>query len=198
MEITDLHRDPIAEFEKWFALAKKTDLPHPNSMALATASKDGKPSVRVVLLKEVDESGFVFYTNFESRKGDDLEKNPFAALGFHWDVLRRQIRIEGSVERVSDLTSETYFQSRPRESCLAAWASEQSKEIPDRMVLEKRFDELRKKFENQKIPLPPFWGGYRVIPEQIEFWIEAPNRMHDRFCYQKQNESIWSIKRLAP
>ncbi len=197
MEITDLHLDPMIEFEKWFNLAKETDLPHPNSMVLATSTKQGKPSARTVLLKELDKTGFVFYTNYESRKGEELEKNPFAALVFHWDILRRQIRIEGTTERISQKTSEVYFQSRPRESRLAAWASEQSSVISGRNALERRMVELSEKYTDQEIPLPPFWGGYRVVPQQIEFWIEAPNRLHDRFCYTKQLLN-WSIKRFAP
>ena len=198
MEITDLHANPVVEFEKWFHLAEETDLPHPNSMTLATTTKEGKPSARVILLKEFDEEGFVFYTNYQSRKGEELQKYPFAVLVFHWDVLSRQIRIEGKVERVSQKMSDAYFQSRPRESCLAAWASDQSQVIADRSVLEERVATLKKKYANRDIPLPPFWGGYRLIPEAFEFWIEAPNRLHDRFWYTKQPPPAWTIKRLAP
>ena len=198
MEISDLNPDPILEFEKWFKLAEETDLPHPNAMTLATTTSDGKPSSRVVLLKTVDARGFVFYTNFESRKGRELAQNPCAALVFHWDILRRQIRIEGNVERTVGEQSKTYFQSRPRDSQLAAWISEQSAVIENRAVLEEKMAKLEEKYTNQAIPVPPFWGGYRVIPDEIEFWLEAPRRLHDRFRYRKPDLSRWSIQRLSP
>lgn len=197
MEITELNTNPLVEFQTWFDLAKQTSLPHPNAMTLATATKSGKPSARVVLLKGIEEEGLVFYTNYESRKGRELEENPQAALVFHWDLLRRQVRFEGTIERVSPETSNAYFQTRPRESRLAAWASEQSAALSHRSVLEERVGKLREEYANQTIPLPPFWGGYRLVPQQVEFWAEAPNRLHDRFCYTKQAQH-WNIVRLSP
>ena len=198
MEISDLNTDPILEFEKWMKLAKETKLPHPNAMTLATSTNDGKPSARIVLLKNIDARGFVFYTNYESRKGRELSQNPHAALVFHWDVLRRQIRIEGKVERIVGEQSESYFHSRPRDSQLAAWISEQSVVIDNKSILEDKMAQWEEKYSHRSIPVPPFWGGYRVIPHQIEFWIEAPRRLHNRFCYRKQNFSQWTIQQLAP
>ena len=198
MEISDLNADPILEFEKWFKLAEETSLPHPNAMTLATTTSDGKPSARIVLLKAVDNRGFVFYTNYESRKGREIDQNPYAALVFHWDILRRQIRIEGSAERVVGEQSECYFHSRPRDSQLTAWISEQSAVIENRAVLEEKMAKLEEKYTDHSIPIPPFWGGFRVIPHQIEFWKEAPRRLHERFSYRKQSLSQWSIQQLAP
>jgi pyridoxamine 5'-phosphate oxidase len=166
-------------------------------MMLSTADVNGNPSARIVLLKEIDDSGFVFYTNYGSRKGKDLKENPKAALTFFWDELLRQIRIEGRIEKISKETSKKYFSSRPRESQIGAWVSAQSSVIPNREILENKFDELEEKFGNEEIPLPHFWGGYRVIPNYFEFWQGRENRLHDRICYKKENDE-WKIFRIAP
>jgi pyridoxamine 5'-phosphate oxidase len=166
-------------------------------MMLSTADVNGNPSARIVLLKEIDDSGFVFYTNYGSRKGKDLKENPKAALTFFWDELLRQIRIEGRIEKISKETSKKYFSSRPRESQIGAWVSAQSSVIPNREILENKFDELEEKFGNEEIPLPDFWGGYRVIPNYFEFWQGRENRLHDRICYKKENDE-WKIFRIAP
>ena len=197
MELSDMHADPLVEFQKWFELAQKTALPHPNAMTLATATKSGTPSARIVLLKDIEDEGLVFFTNYESRKGRELEQNPQAALVFHWDLLRRQVRFEGKMGRISSEASKAYFQTRPRESQLAAWASAQSETLANRNILQARVSELREHYADQPIPLPPFWGGYRLVPQRIEFWAEAPNRLHDRFCYTKQ-ATQWKAVRLSP
>ena len=158
---------------------------------------NGNLSGRIVLLKEIDERGFVFYTNYESRKGRDLKQNPKAALTFFWDELRRQVRVEGRIEKVSRETSTKYFSSRPRESQIGAWVSEQSSVIPNRTFLETKFNGIKEKFANDEIPLPDFWGGYRVIPDYFEFWQGRENRLHDRICYKKENDE-WNIFRLVP
>ena len=174
-------------------------LTEPNAMTLATVSPEGRPSARIVLLKGFSEEGFLFYTNYHSRKGKELAEKPFAALVFCWLPHERQIRIEGRVEQISKAQSLTYFQSRPRQSQLGAWASPQSETIADRMVLENRFAELDAQFTpDQTIPLPPHWGGYRVIPDKLEFWQGRASRLHDRICYTLQSDQSWKIDRLAP
>jgi pyridoxamine 5'-phosphate oxidase len=197
LDETDVNPDPIQQFQLWFDQAVAAQLPEPNAMTLATASQEGIPSARIVLLKGVDQRGFAFYTNYESRKGKELAENPQAALVFLWTVLERQVRIEGTVEKVSDQESEAYFQSRPLESRLGAWTSDQSCTIPDRGVLEQRFQELQTKYQDQEIPRPLFWGGYRVIPKMVEFWQGRPSRLHDRLRYRLDNGN-WIIERLAP
>jgi pyridoxamine 5'-phosphate oxidase len=189
--------DPIQQFRLWFAQAVETQLPEPNAMTLATATKEGIPSARIVLLKGVDEQGFVFYTNYESRKGQDLTTNPQLALVFLWKLLERQVRIEGRVEKVSAAEADAYFSSRPLESRLGAWASEQSQVIPNRQVLEQRYQELQEKYKDQEVPRPPHWGGYRVIPHEVEFWQGRPSRLHDRLRY-RLDRNHWLIERLAP
>ena len=175
----------------------KSNLIDPSAMILATSDKNSIPSVRVVLLKKVDPDGFVFFTNFESRKGKALLENPNASILFFWKELERQIRIEGKVKKISQKDSEEYFHSRPVESQLAAWASEQSSVVPDRKYLEERFEELKTKYIDKKIPLPPFWGGLKLVPVYFEFWQGRENRLHDRICYLKGN-SGWKKERLAP
>ena len=165
-------------------------------MTLATASKEGVPSVRTVLLKGYDENGFLFFTNYESRKGKELTENPVAELLFYWMDLQRQVRISGKVEKISKLESENYFKTRPLESKIGAWASKQSEVIPDREYLEKQFSEYEKKFKDN-VPLPSNWGGFRLIPERFEFWQGRESRLHDRICYLKKN-NVWEIVRLAP
>ncbi|WP_299492259.1 pyridoxamine 5'-phosphate oxidase [Acaryochloris sp. IP29b_bin.137] len=194
---TEVNANPIQQFQLWFDQALQADLPEPNAMTLATVSADGRPSARIVLLKGVDPAGFVFYTNYQSRKGQELAATPWAALVFWWAELERQVRIEGRVSKVSDTETETYFDSRPRGSQLGAWASEQSQVICDRIVLEQRLQDLEQQYQDQSIPRPPHWGGYRLQPDLIEFWQGRPNRLHDRLCYQRQDQS-WALQRLSP
>jgi pyridoxamine 5'-phosphate oxidase len=194
---SDLDPNPFTQFSKWYDEVLKSDLILPNSVALATATAGGVPSARMVLLKEFDERGFVFYTNYDSRKSQEMEENPYAALLFYWAALDRQIRIAGSVQRVSREESEAYFQTRPLDSRLGAWASNQSSVIANREVLENRMKALTEEYENREVPLPPNWGGYRLAPESFEFWQSRPSRLHDRLRYTKR-EGDWIIERLAP
>ena len=189
--------DPIAQFSVWMKEAVSSDLHEPIAMTLATASKTGIPSARTVLLKGFDKRGFVFYTNYESSKAEELKENPMASLLIFWAELERQVRISGKVEKVSQQESEKYFSSRPRDSRLSAWASKQSSVIEDRETLEKKFKEMKERFEDKEIPLPPFWGGYRVIPHKIEFWQGRESRLHDRICYTL-DAGNWKIERLSP
>jgi pyridoxamine 5'-phosphate oxidase len=186
----------IALYKLWSALCnhRPADI---NAMTLATADKDGKPSTRTVLLKSVDGRGFIFFTNYDSRKGRELAENPDAALTFFWPELERQVCVAGTVTKLPAAESEAYFKSRPRGSRLAAWASEQSAAVPDRATLEAKWRELEKKFPNE-IPLPPNWGGFILRPERIEFWQGRPSRLHDRFSYARQPDNSWKLERLAP
>ena len=191
--------NPIVQFEIWFQQALAARLPEPNAMTLATVTPAGRPSARIVLLKEVSESGFVFYTNYKSRKGRDLDANPWAALTFYWADLERQVRIEGGVARLSRMESEVYFKSRPKGSRLGAWASRQSEPISGRAQLEIRLKDLEARYAgSDAVPLPEFWGGYCVRPLAIEFWQGRPNRLHDRIEYRRKGESDWQIQRLSP
>ena len=192
-----INKNPFIQFNKWYESILNSNLNEPTAMMLSTADVKGNSSARIVLLKEFDDSGFVFYTNYESRKGKNLQENPKAALTFFWDEQRRQVRIEGAVEKISRETSKKYFSSRPRESQIGAWVSAQSSEVPNRDFLENKYVELKEKFGNEEIPLPDFWGGYRVIPNYFEFWQGRENRLHDRICYKKENDE-WKIFRLAP
>ena len=194
----DLDPDPIKQFNVWFAAAVKAGIHDANAMALATATLDGKPSARIVLLKDFDERGFVFYTNYASEKGRQLEKNPRAALVLYWMEVERQIRIEGAVEKTLREESEQYFHTRPAGAQLGAWASRQSEAIDARRVLAARLEEMKQRFAKGEIPLPPHWGGYRLNPERIEFWQGRPDRLHDRFRYTRLADGSWSIDRLAP
>lgn len=184
-------------FGQWFEDAKQSGIILPESVTVATASKEGRPSARVVLLKSFDQEGFIFYTNYESRKGKELLDNPYASLVFHWGILQRQVRIEGRVERVSEEESLAYFHSRPRGSQIGAWASKQSEEISDREVLAQQVTEIEQRFGSGEIPLPPFWGGFRVVPEQIELWQGRSDRLHDRYCFTA-TEDGWRQGRLSP
>jgi len=195
---SDLDPDPIKQFANWFTAAIKAGIRDVNAMSLATTAKGGKPSVRIVLLKGFDQDSFVFFTNYESEKGKQLQANPHAALAFYWIELDRQIRISGKAEKTSCEESQTYFHSRPLGSQLSAWASRQSEVLDGRRVLEARMAQMTERFRNERIPLPPHWGGYRVKPEMMEFWQGRPNRLHDRFRYTRQAAGGWLIERLAP
>jgi pyridoxamine 5'-phosphate oxidase len=194
---SDADPNPIEQFRIWFDEVLAADLHEPNAMTLATAPPDGRPSARVVLLRGFDERGFVFYTNYGGRKSGELEANPFCALVFYWGELERQVRVEGRVERVPDEESDAYFAGRPRGSQLGAWVSEQSRPIRDRGALEERLRELEAEYEDREVPRPPFWGGYRVEPETIEFWQGRENRLHDRLVYRRVG-GLWRRERLQP
>ncbi len=194
----DLRDDPVKQFRAWFDQACEAGITEPNAMSLATAWRDGRPLLRTVLLKQYDHRGFVFFTNLESRKALQLAENPQAALLFPWVSLERQVMITGVVERVSLADATAYFITRPVGSQLAAWASPQSTVITSRQLLEMKWEEMKRKFADGKIPLPSFWGGYRVVPRVFEFWQGRANRLHDRFQYERQGDGAWRIERLAP
>ncbi|MBD2773487.1 pyridoxamine 5'-phosphate oxidase [Iningainema tapete] len=195
---TEVDPNPVIQFKQWFDQALAAQLTEPNAMTIATATPDGKPSARMVLLKDFDERGFVFFTNYNSHKGQELAKNPQAYLVFWWAELERQVRISGLVEKVSATESDTYFHSRPVNSQLGAWASNQSEVIETREALEQKLHELQLKYQNQEIPRPPHWGGLRVIPTEIEFWQGRSSRLHDRLLYTRLNDGSWKIQRLSP
>jgi pyridoxamine 5'-phosphate oxidase len=197
LDRADMKPDPLLQFHQWFEETLAADLHEPNAMIVATATPDGRPSARTVLLKGYDERGFVFYTNYEGRKAGELDANPACALLFYWGELERQVRIEGHATRLSDSESDAYFASRPRGSRLGAWASEQSRPVEDRSVLEERVRELEARYEGREIPRPPFWGGYRVEPEVVEFWQGRESRLHDRLVYGRTGDG-WQIERLQP
>jgi pyridoxamine 5'-phosphate oxidase len=198
LDAADVAEDPIAQFTLWFAEAQLAQVPEPNAMTLATATPDGRPSARVVLLKAVDSRGFAFFSDYRSRKGAELDANPRAALAFWWEPLERQVRIEGRVERVSREESAAYFATRPRDSRLGAWTSRQSSVLQDRESLESALAETARRFDGKdEVPLPEHWGGYRVIPETIEFWQGRASRLHDRIVYAR-DESGWTRRRLSP
>jgi pyridoxamine 5'-phosphate oxidase len=194
---SQIARDPFAQFSEWYQLAERVEKPLPNAMALATASAAGRPSVRMVLLKDFDSSGFVFFTNYRSRKARDLARNASASLLFYWASLDRQVRIEGRVVKVSAEESAAYFATRPVGSQLGAWASPQSAVLPGRGALEARFQDAQRKYA-ARIPCPPHWGGYRLIPRELEFWQGRPDRLHDRIRYRRQRTGRWKAERLAP
>lgn len=194
----DVNSNPILQFEKWFKEAVDAKVNEPNAMTLSTATKEGKPSARILLLRNFNESGFVFYTNYTSRKGIEIENNPQAALLFFWPELERQVRIEGILEKQSQKDSDIYFNTRPRESKLGAWSSAQSSKIESRKVLDENYKNYSEKFPNENVPRPDFWGGYNLKPNTIEFWQGRPSRMHDRILYSKNKNGSWIIERLAP
>jgi len=196
LSVSSVSKDPFKQFEKWFQDVLNSGFLEPNAMTLATASKTGKPSARVVLLKGIHDGGFVFYTNYKSKKGKDIEENPYCCLLFYWDKLERQIRIEGKIEKVSQKESEEYFNTRPYKSRVGAWASKQSSVIESRSAIVKEFLKYMMKFKTH-VPLPDVWGGYSLTPDTFEFWQGRPNRLHDRVRYTK-NRSGWKIERLAP
>ncbi|MBC7654119.1 MAG: pyridoxamine 5'-phosphate oxidase [Oligoflexus sp.] len=194
----DATENPYKLFEKWFSEALNADVLDPNAMTLATCSNNCMPSARIVLLKEFNEEGFVFYTNYESQKGIEIQQNPYVALVFFWADLERQIRVEGVVEKVSEEESTSYFKSRPKGSQLGALTSPQSKRIPNREFLVEKLAQLEKEYEDNEIIKPKYWGGYRVIPNKIEFWQGRSNRLHDRLAYIQEKDQSWKFERLAP
>ncbi len=200
LDLPDLAASPFDQFRLWFEQACAAKIAEPNAMTLCTVGADGMPSARTVLLKAYDERGFVFFTNYTGRKAVQIRENPRAALLFPWVTLERQVAIEGRVEKISAAESLKYFISRPHGSQLGAWVSHQSSVISSRSILLKKLDEMKRKFSEGKVPLPDFWGGYRVVPARIEFWQGRPNRLHDRFEYTREDEnaSAWAINRLAP
>jgi pyridoxamine 5'-phosphate oxidase len=194
----DVDPDPIRQFLAWYEDASQSGVAESNAMALATATPDGRPSVRMVLLRGVDERGFTFFTNYESRKAREIEANPRAAFVFFWHELERQVRVEGRIERASAAESDDYFRSRPKGARLGAWASPQSDVVASRDVLEARFRGLEDQYPHDDIPRPANWGGYRLMPDSIEFWQGRPNRLHDRLRYTRRDKGSWRIERLAP
>jgi pyridoxamine 5'-phosphate oxidase len=194
----DLDADPVKQFSNWFTAAIEAGIGDVNAMSLATAGRDGKPSVRIVLLKGFDHDGFIFFTNYQSEKGRQLEENPYAACAFYWIELDRQVRISGLAQRTSREESERYFHSRPRGSQLGAWASRQSEVLDARRVLDARMAEVMERYGEGPVPLPPHWGGYIIRPDHFEFWQGRVNRLHDRFRYTLQADGSWQIDRLAP
>jgi pyridoxamine 5'-phosphate oxidase len=197
LNFNDLKHDPMAQFEQWFDSATKNEPSEPNAMALATANEQGKPSVRYILLKAYDHSGFIFFTNYESRKSIDINYNPWGALVFYWPVSQQQVRAEGKIVLLSESESDEYFNNRPHGSKIGAWASPQSKPIPNREYIEKLKEEYEKKYQNFMVPRPKYWGGYKLVPHTIEFWQGRPDRLHDRFEYRLK-DGIWKKERLAP
>jgi pyridoxamine 5'-phosphate oxidase len=193
----NVSKNPFKQFNNWFQDVLKSGVIEPNAMILATSNKKSNPSARTVLLKNFNEKDFLFFTNYKSRKGKELKNNPFASLLFYWPELQRQVRIEGKIKKVSREMSAEYFHSRPRDAQIAAWVSNQSSKVSDRKFLDARFEELKKKFGNDEIPLPDYWGGFRLIPDYFEFWQGRENRLHDRICYDLKNKK-WKISRLAP
>jgi len=193
----DLADDPIEQVRVWFDEARAFGLPLPEAMTLATSDADGRPSARIVLLHAIEATGFVFHTNYESRKGRELEANPRAALVLYWQPLGRQVRVEGAIERVSEEESAQYFRTRPRGGQLGAWASRQSDQIESRDILEERVRGLDREFNGRDVPLPPFWGGYRLLPARIELWQHGEDRLHDRFTYERSGDG-WTRSRLSP
>jgi pyridoxamine 5'-phosphate oxidase len=197
LDRANLDDDPVAQFRHWFADAERAQLLEPNAMTLATADAAGRPSARVVLLKGIDARGFVFFTDYRSRKARELAANPRAALAFLWKELERQVRVTGAIELVTPEESAAYFRTRPRGSRLGAWASVQSAELPDRAVLEHEVARIDRQYPGDDIPLPPHWGGYRLLPDEFEFWQGRENRLHDRFRYSRSGQQ-WKIDRLSP
>ncbi|MCF8247761.1 MAG: pyridoxamine 5'-phosphate oxidase [Saprospiraceae bacterium] len=195
---SDLNLDPVKQFARWFEDAQQAGYRMPNAVTLATVGPDGQPSIRIVLLKMFDEKGFVFYTNYGSRKASEMALNPKVALHFPWHDLERQVIITGSVEKVSTAESLKYFLTRPKGSQIGAWVSNQSSVISSRQALMMKFEEMKQKFEHQEVPLPSFWGGFRVVPSKFEFWQGQKSRLHDRFQYTQGEAGEWVIERLAP
>jgi pyridoxamine 5'-phosphate oxidase len=197
LDETTVLENPFDQCRQWMREGQHDQEAYPDAMALATAAADGSPSVRMVLLKEIDDRGFIFYTNYESQKGKELLENPRAALLFFWPAQERQLRIEGIVERIEKIKSERYFATRSRESQLSAWASKQSAVLDCRRTLDEEYQSSRERYAGKSVPMPDYWGGYRVLPEQFEFWQGRPGRLHDRIRYRKDHR-MWKIERLSP
>lgn len=198
LNINDLNPNPFFQFSTWFREAQEAKVLEPNAMALATASLKGRPSCRMVLLKEVDSEGFLFFTNYDSRKGKDLSHNPFGCITFYWKELERQVIIDGKIEKLDRQASENYFASRPRGSQLGTWASHQDQIVHSREELEKNYRHFEEMYRGKQVPIPPYWGGYRLVPERFEFWQGRIHRLHDRLCYLRTSDNQWEIDRLAP
>jgi pyridoxamine 5'-phosphate oxidase len=198
LDESSVDKSPIIQFERWFRDAVHQKVPDANAMVLSTASKEGRPSARVLYLRNFDENGFIFYTNYRSRKGSELEENPYAAMTFFWQPLEKQVRIEGRIEKQNEAESDVYFKLRPKGSKLGAWVSPQSIVIPGRNFLDEKLNEVNNKFPKDYVPRPPFWGGYVLKPTSIEFWQGRPSRLHDRLLYTLQGKDSWKIERLAP
>ena len=198
LQRSDLHSDPLKQFEQWYAETCETDLPESSAMILATVDEHGQPWQRTVLLKTFDEQGFVFYTNYSSRKAEHISHNNKVSLLFPWHAMGRQVKVTGTAEKVSTAESLKYFLSRPRGSQIGAWASHQSKVVKNRALLDGMFEEMKHKFVDGEIPLPSFWGGYRIKPKTFEFWQARDSRLHDRFMYKQNDSSDWFNERLAP
>jgi pyridoxamine 5'-phosphate oxidase len=198
LEENEIEINPILQFEKWFKEAANANISEPNAMNLSTVSKDNKPSSRIVLLRNVDKRGFVFYTNYNSRKAKNIDENPFVSLTFFWVDIERQVRIEGRASKLSIIESDEYFKERPRLNQIGAWASPQSEVIENREVLEQKLKEIEERFKDKSIERPPFWGGYLIEPQRVEFWQGRPGRLHDRIEYTLSENKDWKINRLAP
>ncbi|MEN7547318.1 pyridoxamine 5'-phosphate oxidase [Rapidithrix thailandica] len=201
LEALDRHHvdsDPLKQFQYWFKEAEEAHVHDSTAMTLATADANGVPSCRIVLLKGIEEQKFVFYTNYQSKKGVELITNPVACLNFYWSELERQVRVDGNVEKVSEEQSESYFRSRPRESQISTWVSQQSQQVASREALEAKFAEIEKEYQNKEIPRPPHWGGFAVDPLRLEFWQGRTGRLHDRIVFEKQTNGTWEIYRIAP
>ena len=198
MQRVDLAADPVDQFTTWFDQARKTDIADPTAMILATVDSNGRPSQRTVLLKYYDQTGYVFFTNYESRKAHEISGNANVSLLFVWLELERQVMISGKAQKISAAESAKYFMTRPKESQVAAWVSSQSHKLSSRQILMQKFSEMKRKIGEGKVPLPSFWGGYKVVPEEYEFWQGRKNRLHDRFQYLEKEDGSWSLSRLAP
>lgn len=198
LDESSVDRDPIRQFQAWFEQATEAGIAEPHAATVATATLDGRPSARIVLIRGFDERGFVFFTNYESRKGREIDANPFASICFFWQPLERQVRIEGAVVRATEAESDEYFRGRPTGSKLGAWVSEQSEVVAGREALEAELEAIKRRFPDGEIPRPPHWGGFRVVPESVEFWQGRRSRLHDRLVYRKSPQGGWRIDRLAP
>lgn len=198
LDEAEVATDPFRQFQRWFDHATAEGVAEPNAMIVATASAQGRPSARVVLMRGFDDRGFTFFTNYQSRKGDEIAANPFASAVFFWQPLERQVRVEGAVVRVSAAESDAYFEGRPGGSKLGAWASRQSSVVAGREVLEAEMEGLKARFPGEEIPRPPHWGGYRIVPDAVEFWQGRQSRLHDRIVYRRSPEAAWRVERLSP